>query len=118
MAAFASPDWIESLARTAETATVDPMLDLTIEQRITGAEPLAWHLVFAEGRVRAGAGTADEATITLSSSLEIATAIHAGELSAQRAFLDGDLQIGGDISALISHRSALAEMADLLAAAT
>ena len=118
MADFASPEWIEHIADVADTARVDPALTLTVEQQLTGAEPRAWHFTFADGRVRVAAGQADEATITLTSSMATATAIHAGELSAQRAFLDGALQIGGDLNALIAHRRALAEVAALLGPAT
>ena len=108
MAAFASPAWIESLDEAAASASVDRGLRLTIEQRITGVEPAVWHFVFADGGVTATEGSVSEPTITLTSSLPVAAAIHSGDLSPQRAFLDGDLQIGGDLRVLIETRRALA----------
>ena len=117
MAAFASPEWIEALGTAAARATADPDVALTIEQRITGESPATWHLVFADGSVRAVAGAAADPTIVLKSSRETATAIHGGTLSAQRAFLDGALQIGGDLNALITQRAVLSEVAALMAAA-
>jgi len=117
VATFASPEWIEHLAHAASKTTTDPALRLTVEQRIIGDSPVTWHVTFADGAVRVAAGTADDAAVTLTSSFETANAIHAGRLSAQRAFLDGALQIGGDLDTLISHRRALAEVADLLGAA-
>ncbi len=117
MAAFASPEWIEALGRAAAEATVDPEVSITIEQRITGTNPIAWHFVFGDGSVHAVAGGAAQPTIVLTSSRETAVAIHAGTLSAQRAFLDGDFQIGGDLTALITQRAALTDVAVLMAAA-
>lgn len=101
----------------ASNATVDPDLRLTVEQRITGDSPVTWHVAFADGVARVVAGPADDAAVTLTSSFETANDIHAGRLSAQRAFLDGALRIGGDLDILISHRRALAEVAELLGAA-
>lgn len=117
MAAFASLAWINSLSDAAASASVDPTLRITIEQRISGTDDAAWHFEFADGAVTAKAGAAAQPTITLSSSLAVAAAIHAGELSPQRAFLDGDLRIGGDLNALIANRHALAEVATILGAA-
>lgn len=104
------------MGRAAEHVTVDPELSITVEQRLD--EGVAWHFVFADGTVRVAPGETEEPDIVLTSSLEIALAIHAGKLSAQRAFLDGDLRIGGDITTLIEQRAALSEVAELMAAAT
>jgi len=117
VAAFASPAWIDNLRAAAATASVHPDLRLTIEQRIIGDEPVAWHLAFADGSVAAAEGPADNPTITLTSNRETAIAIESGMLSSQRAFLDGDLRIGGDLHMLIETRGALAEFAAILASA-
>ncbi|MEZ5245953.1 MAG: SCP2 sterol-binding domain-containing protein [Acidimicrobiales bacterium] len=117
MAAFASQEWIDDLTRAAAGATIDADIRLTIEQRITGPSPISWHVAFADGVARVAAGPAADPSVTLTSSFETAAAIHAGRLSAQRAFLDGALRIGGDLDVLISHRGALDEIAELLGAA-
>ena len=44
-----------------------------------------------------------------------AVAIAQGRSSAQRAFLDGRLRLGGDISILLGHQEALAAIDDRLA---
>lgn len=115
-AGFASPAWIEALSRAAAEVTVDPDLALTVDQHLTDGP--AWHFLFAGGAVRVASGESDRPDIVLTCSLEIALAIHAGELSAQRAFLDGELQIGGDLTLLIEQRAALSEVTALMAAAT
>jgi hypothetical protein len=50
--------------------------------------------------VRPGAG---DAHVTLRQSWETARAVARGTRSAQRAFLDGDIRIDGDVRALLGH---------------
>ena len=45
----------------------------------------------------------------------IAAAIARGEIGAQRAFLDGEIRLGGDTTALLGHQAELAEIDDRLA---
>lgn len=106
------------MAQAARDVEVDPTVDLVIEQQLTGDEPTAWHITLVEGHVQVTAGRADDPTITLTSSFDTAGEIQAGRLSAQRAFLDGALRIGGDLQVLITHRSVLADIAALLSPAT
>ena len=47
-------------------------------------------------------------------SWEVAVAIATGRASAQRAFLDGDLQLGGDTGLLLGHQRALTDIEDRL----
>ena len=116
MADFATPKWIDALAHRAATVDAPPGVALTIEQYIDGE--CAWHCVIREGRIRVVPGPATDPTATLSTSHAAATAIERGELSAQRAFLDGNLRIGGDIGTLIEHRAALAALAEVMAPTT
>lgn len=96
----------------------DPALSIKVEQRISGPQPIVWHVSIDGGVVRAASGPSVDATVTLTSSLDTASAIHRGELSAQRAFLDGALQIGGDLQALIDNRAVLAEVSHHLGGRT
>ena len=114
MADFASQEWIDELAQAAQAASCDPSVELQVEQRVTGDDPASWHFTIVDGEISVGAGPADAPTFTLTSSRDTAVAINAGTLSAQRAFLDGALQIGGDVHALIAHRRIVGELAALL----
>ncbi len=109
-----SEEWIERLRARAAVLTVDAEARLRIEQNIDG--DAAWHVTIADGAVEVGGGPDPDADVSLS--LEAATAadLAAGRRSAQRAFLDGDLRIGGDIAALLAHRDVLVVVADLLRA--
>ncbi len=56
-----------------------------------------------------------ETAATLRLTYELAVQIARGYTSAQRAFLDGTIQLGGDITALLGSASPLAEIDDRLA---
>ena len=56
-----------------------------------------------------------DAPVTLEMTWSIACAIARGELSAQRAFLDGDMRIGGDAQALVGTTDSLAAVDQRLA---
>ena len=75
---------------------------LTIEQRVTGEAACVWHVVIVAGEVTYHDGPALNPTVTLSGSRSTISAIRSGEKSAQRAFLDGDLKVGGDITMLLA----------------
>lgn len=107
-------DWLDHLRARVAVLTPPPDLALTIEQRLDGTA--AWHLAIAGGRVSVGEGAAPDADVTVATSRAVAAAIAAGTRSAQRAFLDGDLRIGGDIPTLLSNRDALAALGAALRA--
>ena len=108
MSEFLSDDWFEAMA--AATAAVVPPADLalTIEQRIIDGE--AWSVRIAGGSAELVRTASDDADVSIVTDAETAEGIRAGTISAQRAFLDGDLRIGGDVAALIEHRDTLAEL--------
>lgn len=106
MADFATAEWIDDLAARAARVEVDAGLRIIVEQRIIDETPSAWSVSVADGRVQVTEGENPAADLRLTSDRATAEDIHAGRRSAQRAFLDGDLQIGGDVSELIAHRRA------------
>jgi hypothetical protein len=113
--AFASPEWIAELDVQAQAVSVPADLAIVIEQHV---DAVSWHFVIADGRVRVLAGPSENPTVRLSSDRATAEAIQRGELSAQRAFLDGAFRIGGDVNALMTHRPLLTTLGELLAATT
>ena len=52
--------------------------------------------------------------VRLTMTYDISAAIAQGQVGAQRAFLDGDIRIGGDTTALLGHQASLAEIDDRL----
>ena len=57
----------------------------------------------------------EHAGVTLRLDWELAVAIAQNQASAQRAFLDGELVLGGDVGLLLGHQKALADFDDRLA---
>lgn len=57
----------------------------------------------------------DGANVTLTMDWPLATAINRGQQSAQRAFLDGQISVDGDLTVLLGRQTALSEIDDQLA---
>ncbi len=72
-----------------------------------------YRLILGPERVGVEAGT-DGSGVQMSLDWDVAVAIANGESSAQRAFLDGQMQLGGDASLLLGHQSELADIDDKL----
>jgi len=119
---FLSPAWIAALDRAAAAdealaaATAD--VELVIEQRVTRDDGPAttYHVVLDHGTASVRPGPAPEPTVRFSQDAATARAIAAGERSAQRAFMAGDLQVGGDVRVLLDHAPLFAALGDTFAA--
>lgn len=72
-----------------------------------------YRLVLGPERVGVAPGVGDSG-VSMTVTWPVAVAIATGEASAQRAFLDGNLQLGGDTSLLLGHQQQLADIADKL----
>lgn len=131
MLAYLSPAWVAALdhAARADAALADATREvaLVVEQRVTGAAAgdVTYHVVFDHGSVSVGPGPATaeapggrEAAPLVRFTLDHETAldIARGTGSAQRAFMAGTLQVGGDLRVLLEHQQALSALHDVFAA--
>lgn len=114
MSEFLSEAWFESIARAAEAASAPADVSLTIEQVVEGDPTVRWQVQIADERVELDLHASAEPDLRITTDRITATEIQAGRVSAQRAFLDGRLQIGGDIQLLMDSRQALADLAPAL----
>lgn len=73
-----------------------------------------YRLVLGPDRVGAEPGPGP-ATVTMTLTWDLAVAVNQGRESAQRAFLDGRLMLGGDPVVLLGHAGRLAAIDDALA---
>jgi len=110
VAEFLSDDWFAALIAQASETSADPMINITLQQTVESGDPIIWHTTISEGTVRVTRGATDSADVRLRSDLATAAGIHDGSISAQRAFLDGTLRIGGDLVALMAARESLARI--------
>jgi predicted lipid carrier protein YhbT len=118
VAGFLTDAWIEDLADAAAGAAVADALDLVIQQVVTdGDAEVAYVVHVAGGSLTVRPGRAERADVTFTQDRVTATAIARGELSAQRAFLDGRLTMQGDLSRVLPDLAGLTALDDVFAAA-
>jgi putative sterol carrier protein len=121
MVRFLTTEWLAALDRAARadaslaTATAD--LALVVEQEVTGlpAGSFTYHITFDHGSVSVAEGPAPVADVRFTQDVATARAIAAGTGSAQRAFMTGDLRVGGDLRVLLDHQVALSTLDDVFA---
>ena len=106
-------EWVDWLDSVLSECPVDGAVDLVLEHRVTSEDGsvFCWHVRMGEGRVSAAAEPAPEEAgerlMTFTSDRETARAIALDGKSAQRAFAQGRLGLGGDPQRLIAARPAL-----------
>jgi putative sterol carrier protein len=118
---YTSPDWIAAAGRALaddaglKDATAD--VQLTLEQVVTDGPTgtVSWHVAIDHGHVELAEGPAPAADLRFTTTYDTAAAIASGKLAAQRAFAEGRLRVGGDLSLLVAHHRTLASLDDALA---
>lgn len=131
MAEFLSTEWVRELhdaaqaaqatqaTRVEEAPAAPPAeLHLVVEQRIDGdhAHPaVVYHLTFDRGAVAVRPGPAPAPTVTFGQDRSTARAIATGAASAQRAFMTGDLRVGGDLQVFLAAQHVLGTLGDVFA---
>lgn len=119
---YLSPEWFDAagaaLAGGAGCAPAPAGVVLTVEQTVDGTPDgtVRWHLTIADGKIALTPGPAVRPDVRFSTTYAVAVAVARGEVSAQRAFVEGDLRVGGDIRTVIEHGPSLAAVDDALAA--
>ncbi|NLD78307.1 MAG: SCP2 sterol-binding domain-containing protein [Acidimicrobiales bacterium] len=140
MTRFLSPEWLAELdaavASHPRLAELTEAVRIVVEQRITGTDlpaadlpatesgddrsgetgEVVYHVVLDHGVGSVVAGPAVDPTVTFTQDVSVARAIAAGEESAQRAFMSGDLRVGGNLLDLTAHQGVLVELGDVFAA--
>ncbi len=120
MSQYLSAEWMGAMQRVAATVPSPeppPQEALTIEQHVTGAPggDVTYHLTVDAAGVRVEPGTSPNPTITFTQDYETAAAIARGDLSAQTAFMVGQLRVRGDLPALVANQEVLAGLDDRFA---
>lgn len=129
MARFLSPEWLAELDAAVSThpdlAELAADVRLVVEQRVTGSHgadgdqgdegEVIYHLVIDHGAASVRVGPADDPTVTFTQDVNVARAIASGQESAQRAFMNGGLRLGGDLQSLLTHQAVLSRLGDAFA---
>ncbi len=119
---FLSNEWIAALDGALRTHVGSSRSDasegdaVVIEQHVTrpdGSE-VVYHLVLGpDPHVSVGPGP--DAAVRFTTDEATAAGVARGELPAQRAFIEGRLRVGGDVSKLLSYRERLGALDDVFA---
>ena len=118
---FSTDEWVGWLDSVLSECRVDSAVGLVLEYHVSedDGSVYCWHVRIASGRVSAAVGYAGEAPglalVALASDRETALAIAIGGGSAQRAFAEGRLHVGGDPRSLLAARPALEVIGAVLA---
>ena len=113
---FLSPEWLRHMS--AATSNASSPVALSVHQRVTGGPDgdVEYTLRLGGGTVRFEPGpTAQRCDVELTSDYDTAAAISQGRISPSSAFAAGRLRVGGEVSALVGHQDAFAEIGKLLA---
>ena len=119
MAEFLTDAWIAELDAAGRAASVPGDLRVVVQQVVVGDDgsEVAYAVRIADGHVRVTPGRAADADVTFTQARAVAAAIAQGALSAQAAFLAGDLRVGGDLAAVLDGTRALGAVADVFGTA-
>lgn len=120
MAEFLSDAWLDDLEQAATRSTGVPAeLRLVIQQVVLdepgGEEVAAYAMRLADGTVTVERGRVPDADVTFTQDRATAAAITQGALSAQSAFLAGDLRVGGDLRVALDQARSVAAIDDVFA---
>ncbi|MDH3299714.1 MAG: SCP2 sterol-binding domain-containing protein [Acidimicrobiia bacterium] len=119
---YLGPDWFRQADESVAALSPIPS-SVTVAVKVVGLPgdrgDVRYQLVLGPDRVRILPVDGDETDnghgdATLTMSYDVASAIARGEIGAQRAFLDGEVRLGGDTTALLGHQARLAEIEDRL----
>lgn len=118
---YLSDEWVGAADDLLRSVVLDPPLDgppISIETIVTEAPagPTGYVVELRGSGATARRRGPDEATtLRLTQRYATAAAVARGDLSAQAAFLSGEIGLGGDVGVLISHAGLVAGMGDVLA---
>lgn len=118
VAPFLTPEWIAELDAAARLVAVPSDLDLTVQQVVetTSGPRVEYSIRIADGAISVLPGRAESADVTITQDRATAEQIARGKMSAQTAFMEGRLRIGGDLRATVDRALGLARLEDVFEA--
>ena len=122
MLRYLSDEWLTVAAELLEqlTLSIAPVEDFAVVTRVTEVPSapdglVEYTYVLTADQVRLELGSREDlSSVRFTQRFRIAESVARGTLSAQSAFMSGDIQLGGDVSALIANSGLVAEIGDAL----
>lgn len=121
MVQYLSDEWMDeagaALAGNDTVPAPDGVAPVVVQYEVTAAPggKRSYALRFDTGGVALELGSQSDASASFSLDYETAAAIARGELSAQAAFMQGRLKLGGDVTVLLRQHALLDGIDDALA---
>ncbi len=121
MVQYLSDEWMDeaNAALAANPISIDPTDEerVLLQYDVTGGPggKRRYAVVFADGAVTLDPGTHKDASASFTLDYDVAVQIARGELSAQAAFMQGSLKLGGDVMVLVRQHALLDGLDDVLA---
>lgn len=114
---FLTDAWVSALDRSAATQISPIDGTFVIEYRVDGesGDAFVYQIRFDVDAVTVTKGANTPPTVVLSTDRATAERIATNELSAQAAFMAGQLRLDGDTMALVRHHDALASLDEIFA---
>jgi hypothetical protein len=117
---YLSPAWLaaagDALADSPGLRDATTGTSLVLEQAVVDGPDgtVCWHVVLEHGDARLVPGPAERSDLRFRTTYRVARAIAQGHVAAPLAFIAGDLQVGGDLTLLITHQWLLSALDDVL----
>lgn len=119
MTALASPEWVDAIdgALRAVARAPDASTDVVVEYRIVDRDGSAatYHVRADATGYSASAGTANQATATVTMDREVAIGLLRGEREAHQEMLMGTIAVDGDTVALVEAQADIAVIQSAIA---
>ena len=118
MVKFLTDEWVSALDREA-SAQVSPIVEtFVVEYRVQleSHESFVYQIRFDAAGVTVKTGAPSSPTVVLSTDRATAHGVAANTMSAQAAFMAGQLRLDGDTMALVRNHDAFASLDDMFAA--
>ncbi|CAB4751941.1 MAG: hypothetical protein F2694_08625 [Actinobacteria bacterium] len=121
MTQYLSEEWLDqaaaALAADPAVAAATTEVDLSIRYEVTGSPTgkTVYCIRMDHGTTLLVPGPAKDAQVSFEMDYDTAAAIAQGDVSAQAAFMQGRLKLGGDVAVLVRQHAAIDGLADALA---
>lgn len=119
MPRFLSPEWIAQAHIAAQASQKlresTAHVEITIQQNVTGTPEGDVHYCIRvdHGKVEIVEGIDENATVSFTQDWPTGIAMSNGSLSAQDAFTEGRLRLGGNIQAMVNVQDAFSDLDDV-----
>jgi putative sterol carrier protein len=115
---FLTDEWVSALDHEASghVASIAEMFVVEYRVQLEADQWFVYQVSFDADRVTVSKGAPSTATVVLSTDRVTAQGVATNTMSAQAAFMAGQLRLGGDTMAMVRNRDALASLDDIFEA--